>query len=374
MWTTTGLDGDLKGGQCEYAQDLSISQGNGWWDPYIGNLNYCAVDGKLFKNGRGCGDCYLIEFDGNGGTDPGRAGSTIIQVVDSGSGEEFDCQLEPFQDITGASTGVFPVTYTQVQCESSGVFAVVLDGNNSFYTKVLIAGGPSGADSVTLRIGSSSYPMFINSGATWATGLNGLQNQEVSFDITWTDGSSTTLSGCFGGSWPVATGTQCMSSSVGGGGNNPSPTMAPVSPTPAPVSPTPAPVSPTPAPVTPTNAPVSPTPAPVSPTNAPVPPTRAPVSPTNAPVSPTRAPVAPSGPSGGNSCCSLNFKDCVTWCPRDEAGCNSCNSGQMYWLANGSRSGSTCLPRWDACTNNPTGCCEGLVCRGDQYYRQCVAP
>jgi hypothetical protein len=146
----------------------------------------------------------------------------------------------------------------------------------------------------------------------------------------------------------------------------PAPTSPVAAPTNAPISSPVALPSPTPAPVSPTNAPVRPTPAPVSPTNAPVRPTPAPVSPTN-------APVAPTTPSG-DSCCSLNYKDCVTWCPIDEAGCNSCNSGQMYWLANGSRSGNTCLARWDACTTNPTGCCGGLVCRGNKYYRQCVVP
>lgn len=208
-FTDEEFGGALRGGQCEFASNTATAQGNDWWGPYIAQLRWCAVDSNLLKGGRGCGDCYLIEFSGTGGTDPGRAGSAVIQVTDGGSGEEFDCQVDAFEAITGARTGIFPVTYTQVECNSDGVFVVVLDGNNAFFTKVLIAGGPTGAASVKFNLGSQSFDMFLLSGATWAVNLSGTTNVPTSFDITWTDGSSVRVGSCFGGSWPVATSSQC---------------------------------------------------------------------------------------------------------------------------------------------------------------------
>lgn len=155
-----------------------------------------------------------------------------------------------------------------------------------------------------------------------------------------------------------------------GNGNIPGPSGAPLTPMPTniPVSaptamPVPAPTDmPMPLPV-PTNMPVP------NPTAMPVPvPTASPMS------SPTGAPLATTG--GG--CCSLNFKECATWCNASQDQCeNEPGCSNLIWLIDGSRSSDSCLPRWDTCSGQNefnSDCCEGLVCRGDDEYKQCQHP
>jgi len=84
--------------------------------------------------------------------------------------------------------------------------------------------------------------------------------------------------------------------------------------------------------------------------------------------SPTPAPIQ-STPSG-NGCCSQNYKDCVNnvnWCGTTEAECSGCGQN---WLPNGA--GQNCMARWADCTNNRNGCCDGLSCKGNQSYGQCL--
>lgn len=106
---------------------------------------------------------------------------------------------------------------------------------------------------------------------------------------------------------------------------------------------------------------------PSSSSNAPVaspvtiPPTASPTA------SPTLAPNK-SIPSS-DACCSQDYKTCINdvgWCGTTESDCNSC--GQK-WLSSGAA--ENCLARWANCTNNKRGCCDGLQCRGNKYYRQC---
>jgi len=94
------------------------------------------------------------------------------------------------------------------------------------------------------------------------------------------------------------------------------------------------------------------------------------LSPVSAPTpSRTTPPVTEPTPSS-NGCCSHKFKECdVDWCGSTEASCNACGSGKV-WLANGPV--QSCVPRYDACTNNINGCCAPARCEGDQWYKQCV--
>jgi hypothetical protein len=115
----------------------------------------------------------------------------------------------------------------------------------------------------------------------------------------------------------------------------------------------------------PTKAPIVPTP-----TNPPQP------SPTNPPqILPTNSPVTSptSGGTMGDGCCSQDFKTCVTWCTESMDACDNCPNVLMTWLPDGPIS-STCLARWETCTANQSGCCNGMLCRGDQYYMQCQHP
>jgi hypothetical protein len=208
MWTTSP-DG-VKKSSCEYAQSVSTAKGSSWLEPYVKNtMRYCALSESLNQAGLGCGDCYNVSYNGVGGTDPGRAGSAVIQAVDSGSAKEFDCFLDVFEEITGATTGVFPIQYSRVECTKTGPTVVILDGDNAWYVKVLFAGGSSGVQSATLEIGESSYTMDRIGGATWKASLSGQEDEAVKFLLTYVDGTIDQVTDCFGGSWPVATSLQC---------------------------------------------------------------------------------------------------------------------------------------------------------------------
>jgi hypothetical protein len=207
LWTTSKTD--IQKSACEYALPAATSKGSSWLVPHVNKLRYCGVSAAVYQSGLRCGQCYRITYNGVGGTDPGRAGSAVIQVVDTGSAKEFNCFSNAFTAIKGATTGVFPIRYTPVACTKAPTTVVVLDGNNEFYVKVLLAGGTTGVKSANLKLGSVTYTLGRVSGATWKASLAGLKNQQASFSITYSNGVTVSVSGCFGGKWPVPTGTQC---------------------------------------------------------------------------------------------------------------------------------------------------------------------
>jgi hypothetical protein len=111
------------------------------------------------------------------------------------------------------------------------------------------------------------------------------------------------------------------------------------------------------------------------------PPTKMPViAPTKAPVSPFASPTQPPipsptapapTPSTGNGCCSHDFKNCATWGNESREICEQL--GGMKWLVNGPLT-DTCLVRYSDCTQSATKCCDGLVCQGSEFYKQCRNP
>eukprot|EP00751_Fragilariopsis_kerguelensis_P049350 CAMPEP_0171042718 /NCGR_PEP_ID=MMETSP0736-20130129/46518_1 /TAXON_ID=186038 /ORGANISM="Fragilariopsis kerguelensis, Strain L26-C5" /LENGTH=663 /DNA_ID=CAMNT_0011491445 /DNA_START=22 /DNA_END=2012 /DNA_ORIENTATION=+ len=143
----------------------------------------------------------------------------------------------------------------------------------------------------------------------------------------------------------------------------PTPVTTPVSnpvssPTTAPAS---NPVSP------PTTTPVSKpvTPPTTTPTKSPV------IAPTSNPVS-TPTPTTPPPSTGGNGCCSLDYKNCVDWCGPSYDSCMKCDNKDVTWLSNGPR--DQCMERWSDCEGNPNGCCDGLTCRwrDGEGYNACL--
>ena len=186
--------------------------GGSWLGPYLAPGFHCAVSEDLFEGGLGCGKCFHLYYSGVGGTDPAQEGSAVVQVTNSGAGgsKHFDCFDDAFQALTGIATGIFPIDYYQVDCAHTPVSVVVLDGPNAYYTKVLVAGGHTSVKAMDITIGNNAkVAMYRNSGATWAAGLTGGSGASARFDIMFEDDSVVTLDGCFGTSWPVATGTQC---------------------------------------------------------------------------------------------------------------------------------------------------------------------
>jgi hypothetical protein len=88
-----------------------------------------------------------------------------------------------------------------------------------------------------------------------------------------------------------------------------------------------------------------------------------------APSSPPTPVAAPSP----NACCSQSFATCVNYCGTTRQQCSTCSDTTVEWLPQGPpANANTCIPRWSACTDDVEGCCDGLSCVGDQYWRGCL--
>lgn len=212
MWSDSPTT--VIGGSCEYANAANGGLSSpAATSPYIGARAYCAADAALYNSGATCGSCYRVSYDGSEATDAGRAGSLVVQIVDSGSAKTFDCQVDAFEAITGARTGVFPITYTPVDCDTaaSGATATVLDGGNAWYTKVIFSNLSQAVVSAELIVGKQSFSMQRAGGATWSANTGGATGV-ASFRLALEGGHEVVIDGCFAGSWPVATGTSCSAS------------------------------------------------------------------------------------------------------------------------------------------------------------------
>lgn len=211
MWTTDA--GAVKGSSCEIASDTSTSQRDTWLNPYVTGKRFCALNDALNQGGLGCGSCYNISYDGQGGTDPGRAGSAIVQAVDSGSAKEFDCFIDVFTEITGATTGIFTVSYQQVECDvQGGPTVVVIDGGNKYYSKVMVTGGKSGPKKVECKVGNEGYVNLprVGTGSTFGGSVgNGQSAVPTMYKVTFADGFVATIGACFADSYPPPTGSVC---------------------------------------------------------------------------------------------------------------------------------------------------------------------
>ncbi|CAE7223056.1 EXPA12 [Symbiodinium sp. CCMP2456] len=207
MWSDSTTT--IVGGSCEYANAANGGLGSpAASSPYIASEGYCAVDSTLYSSGGACGSCWRVSYDGSPATDPGVPGSMVVQVVDSGSAKTFDCHLTAFQRITGASTGVFPITYEPVDCDvgSGGPVATVLDGDNAWYTKVIFSNMVSAVVKADLFLGENAFTMSRVSGATWSASTAG-KRDAASFSVTLDTGDIIAFR-CFD-SWPVPTGSSC---------------------------------------------------------------------------------------------------------------------------------------------------------------------
>ncbi|CAE8684030.1 unnamed protein product, partial [Polarella glacialis] len=212
MWSDSATT--IVGGACEYANAANGGvQSPAATSPYITSKAYCAAGYALYAAGAACGSCWRISYDGSPATDPGRAGSLVVQLVDTGSAKIFDCQLSAFQIITGATSGIFPVTYEPVGCDTapSGAAATVLDGQNAWYTKVIFSNLPSAVLAAELSVAGKSFAMSRVSGATWSANTDG-STGAASFVVTLEGGMQVSFPSCFA-SWPVAASSSCSTAS-----------------------------------------------------------------------------------------------------------------------------------------------------------------
>jgi len=205
----SGQDTALVGASCEYGNAANGGMHSpAATSPYIVQRAYCAVNAKLYRQGAACGQCFRVSYHGGPATPKGKPGSLVVQVVNSGR-TTFDCHEVAFKKITGSMEGVYPITYKPVQCETAldGPVATVLDGGNAWYTKVIFSNLRSAVSRAKLRVGSKTFAMQRNSGATWRASTDG-SHGAASFTLMLDDGS--TLKHVMGfNEWPVETGASC---------------------------------------------------------------------------------------------------------------------------------------------------------------------
>jgi len=69
-----------------------------------------------------------------------------------------------------------------------------------------------------------------------------------------------------------------------------------------------------------------------------------------------------------SGCCSNDFASCIDWCGTSMDECLGCNQG-VHWICGEQ---NNCQKKWDECTQNKDGCCDGLTCvEGNPWYSQC---
>lgn len=217
MWATTNQD--LIGSACEYANSPVNSLTDPVLPSYLRTGYHCAI-GEEFGKGAHCGECYrLTSMNNNGrhGT-PGSVGSAVVMVSNSGAGgsKHFDCILNSFQAITGATSGVFDIDYEQTACtDVSGVPVIIQWADqNAYYCKMMFEniGGWGSLHSVRACLdGSKCKSLQRFSGQTW-TGCPTGHASSVSFTLTQQAPSgelSSITCECSVGSWPWPTGQRC---------------------------------------------------------------------------------------------------------------------------------------------------------------------
>jgi hypothetical protein len=199
MWSTNR--NEIVGSACGYASAEygGINALAAQASPYVngGKKFYAAVDNILWNGGEACGKCYQVAYDGNGGTDPGRAGETTIQVVDTGSAKPFDLIYDAFNEATGAGTGVFPASWQQVPCQTSSggpkgaVLASEVDTNTGklWWVRVILYDLERGVSSARLTVGGGASHVMGRSGAFWDKGGIGGAKKPVTVTATLDDGS-----------------------------------------------------------------------------------------------------------------------------------------------------------------------------------------
>jgi len=96
-----------------------------------------------------------------------------------------------------------------------------------------------------------------------------------------------------------------------------------------------------------------------------------PVAATHMPATPAPTAAPFSTPQCNSSgCCSQNFASCVSWCGTlsSERECHECNQ-DLHWICGEQQN---CKRRWDDCTSDNSGCCDGLTCVNvNPFHSQC---
>jgi len=218
MWSTNQA---LIGAQCEFANSPVNGLSDSVLNRYLTSGRHCAIGDSNpgFGKGEHCGKCYRITSLNNNGKHgtPGKMGSAEVLVSNGGAGgsAHFDCILESFTEITGATTGVFDVEFQQVKCDGISGNPVVINwaDQNAYYCKMMFEniGGWGGLKSVRACIdGNKCSDLQLFSGATWTGCPQGTSNS-ISFEFTQESpgGIESKVDCSCSGSWPWPTGQRC---------------------------------------------------------------------------------------------------------------------------------------------------------------------
>jgi len=240
MWAQNSA---LIGSQCEFANAPVNSITDPVLPHYLRSGWHCAIGDANpgFGKGENCGKCYRLTSlsnTGTGGT-PGKKSSAVVMVSNGGAGgpAHFDCIMESFKDITGASTGIFDVEFEEVMCENMAGGPVVINwaDKNAYYCKMMfenIAGWGS-LKSVKACLGSNCKQLSRFAGATWTGCPGGSSSSGISFELMQESpsGQQSKITCMCSGLWPWATGKRCTCpTNFAGSGNTPSTPSTPSSP------------------------------------------------------------------------------------------------------------------------------------------------
>jgi len=218
MWASNDA---LIGAQCEYANAPINSVTSPVLPTYLKSGFHCAIGDVSpgFGVGENCGKCYRLTSLSDSGTSgtPGSAGSAVVMVSNGGAGgsAHFDCILEGFQAVTGASTGVFAIEFHETTCDAVVGAPVVINwaDQNAWYCKMMFEniGGWGSLDSVTACLdGTACQELQQFSGATW-TGCPPGKGNSMIFNLTQVSpwGAKSTVTCTCQMAWPWLTGQQC---------------------------------------------------------------------------------------------------------------------------------------------------------------------
>lgn len=122
---------------------------------YVGQCGFpLAPDGRgialpasLFADSRACGRCVELV---------GPAGSTVAPVVDLTAGNAFELTEPLFTQVTGAASGIHPITWRFVACPVAGPARLTLEGANPFFLKFRPLNHRYGIDRASIDLGSGT--------------------------------------------------------------------------------------------------------------------------------------------------------------------------------------------------------------------------
>merc|ERR1712187_553513 len=86
---------------------------------------------------------------------------------------------------------------------------------------------------------------------------------------------------------------------------------------------------------------------------------------------PTNAPVDQRATTTTASFCGVETDECTDTASNPCCDDYECTGYSPFYKSCTLKQDATCLGRWADCTNSIGGCCGGLNCVGNQFYRQC---